>query len=232
LERIMSTLFLEIHAASGGADAALFAQELAQAYLRAAARCGWRADIKVAGASRERAHRTVITFSGSGVEVLIGEVGAHRVVRMARNNVRHTSIVTVAVLPVPARAIGSIGALELRIEAMRASGHGGQNVNKRDTAVRVTHLPTGISARIADERYQGRNKAAAIELVSARVRAQAAKVHAARIDLARAGQLGSGEFAQRRRTYALREGTVLDHASGRRARLDRIMAGDFSELWD
>jgi peptide chain release factor 1 len=231
MERTMNTLLLEIHAASGGADAADFAATLSTAYLRAAARGGWRAAVAEGGTSDARPKRIVIAFSGPGVDILAGEAGGHRVIRMARDNVRHTSIVTVAVLPAPGNPDEPIERSELRIEAMRASGHGGQNVNKRDTAVRVTHLPTGLQARIADERYQGRNKAAAVELVSTRLRAHRAKIRAAQTDLARANQLGSGEFAQRRRTYAVREGTVLDHLSGRVARLSAVLAGDFSELW-
>ena len=227
----MDTLLLEIHAASGGADAAHFAAQLAEAYLRAAQRRGWRAQVRDQGISVARARRIVIAFTGPGVEILAGEAGGHRVVRMAANNVRHTSIVTVAVLLEQSGGDESLQDGEFRVETMRASGHGGQNVNKRDTAVRVTHLPTGLQARIADERYQGRNKAAALKLVSARVRAYRLKISAARADLTRADQLGSGEFAQRRRTYAVREGTVLDHASGRRARLASVLAGDFSKLW-
>jgi len=226
-----TTLFLEIHAASGGTDAARFAASLAQAYLRAASARGWRYEVIEQQGSLDQLRRVLLRFTGAGVEVLTGEAGAHRLIRLARDNVRHTSIVTVAVLPArPAES--PIATSELRVELMRASGHGGQNVNKRETAVRITHLPSGISAHIADERYQGRNKAAATKLVSSRVAAARAAVSNARDDRARANQLGSGDFAERRRSYAEREGLVTDHASGKRARLGDVLAGDFSAFWD
>jgi peptide chain release factor 1 len=231
-ERTMkTTLFLEIHAASGGADAARFAASLAQAYLRAASARGWRYEVLEQQGSPEQLRRVLMRFVGSGVEVLTGEAGAHRVIRLARDNTRHTSIVTVAVLPAASAEI-PIAASELRVELMRASGHGGQNINKRETAVRITHLPSGISAHIADERYQGRNKAAALELINSRVAAARKTVSNARNDLARAKQLGSGDFAERRRSYAEREGTVTDHASGKKARLGDVLAGDFTAFWD
>ena len=228
-----SPLILEHHAASGGQDAARFCAELATAYLRAADRLGWSHEIWTWQQVDPAAARVVVLrLSGRGVERLTGEAGAHRIIRQS-GSLRHTSIVTVAV----SRAEETPGefqlaAKDLRIETLRASGHGGQNRNKVETAVRVTHLPSGLHARIAQERSQAQNKSRALELVRTRVMAKETTGRRAREDQARATQLGAGSFSERRRTYAVREGVVSDHLSGRRARLSSVLAGDFSELWD
>jgi peptide chain release factor 1 len=108
---------------------------------------------------------------------------------------------------------------------MRSSGHGGQNVNKRETAIRLTHLPTGLTAYIADERSQAQNQAAALELITARVNARAQMSSQDQQNKKRATQLGTGDFAAKRRTYAVRENLVTDHRSGQTVPYDRVMAG-------
>jgi len=225
-------LILELHAASGGQDAARFCAELAQAYLRAADRRRWTHEVYEWQGSSASAGLVTLRLAGPGVEVLADEGGAHRIIRQS-GSLRHTSIVTVAISRV-ATVPGDfrLATKDLRIETLRASGHGGQNRNKVETAVRVTHLPSGLSARIAQERSQAQNKSRALELVRSRVMAKDEAALRAGRDQARSAQLGAGAFSERRRTYAVREGVVTDHISGRRAHLDAILVGDFSELWD
>ena len=224
-------LILELHAASGGQDASRFCAELAQAYLRAADRRGWTHEVYEWQGPSASAGRVILRLAGPGVEVLAGEGGAHRIIRQS-GSLRHTSIVTVAISrAAPAPGGFRLAAKDLRIETLRASGHGGQNRNKVETAVRVTHLPSGLSARIAQERSQAQNKGRALELVRSRVMAKDDAAIRAGQDKARSDQLGAGSFSERRRTYAVREGVVTDHRSGRRARLSAVLAGDFSELW-
>jgi peptide chain release factor 1 len=216
----METLYLELHPASGGQDARQFAQMLARAYLRAARDCGWSAEMV------EDEGSLTLRFRGQHLAGLRQEGGGHRLIREMKGK-RHTSMVGVAVLPVLAQ-VSNFRPQDLRIEKMRSSGHGGQNVNKRETAVRLTHLPTGLTAYIADERSQAQNHAAALELITARVVALAQMQSQDRQNQQRTAQLGAGNFAEKRRTYTVRENLVTDHRSGQTALYDRVMAGGLS----
>jgi peptide chain release factor 1 len=216
----METLYLELHPASGGQDARQFAQMLARAYLRTARGCDWSAEII------EDAGVLTLRFRGRNLAGLSGEAGGHRLIREMKGK-RHTSLVGIAVLPVLTR-MSDLNPQDLRIEKMRSSGHGGQNVNKRETAIRLTHLPTGLTAYIADERSQGQNQVAALELITARVAAAEQMLSQDRQNQKRTSQLGAGNFASKRRTYAVRENLVTDHRSGRTATYDRVMDGGLS----
>ena len=216
----METLYLELHPASGGQDARQFAQMLARAYLRTAHGCGWLAEII------EDENALTLRFRGRDLAGLREEGGGHRLIREIKGK-RHTSMVGVAVLPVLTQ-INGLDPRDLRIEKMRSSGHGGQNVNKRETAIRLTHLPSGLTAYIADERSQAQNQAAALELISARVCARAQMLSQEQQNQKRANQLGAGNFASKRRTYAVRENLVTDHRSGQTATYDRVMEGALS----
>jgi len=219
----METLYLELHPAAGGQDARQFSQALAQAYLRAAAQKGWRAE------SIETGRNITLRVNGQELTDLLEEGGAHRLIREVRGK-RHTSIVTLAVLAVR-REANSLNPQDLQIERMRSSGHGGQNVNKTETAIRITHKPTGLNAYIADERSQAQNLALALELITARVLVQSQQILAIQRNQQRLGQLGTGDFAQRRRTYALRENLVTDHRSGQSLPYDQVMAGGLCLFW-
>jgi peptide chain release factor 1 len=219
----METLYLELHPAAGGQDARQFSQALAQAYLRAATQKGWQAE------SIETGRNITLRISGQKLTNLLGESGAHRLIREVKGK-RHTSIVTLAVLAVR-REAKPLDTQDLQIERMRSGGPGGQNVNKIETAIRVTHKPTGLSVYIANERSQAQNLALALELITARVLAQSQQVLATQRNQERQNQLGSGDFAQRRRTYALRANLVTDHRSGQSLSYDQVMAGALYLFW-
>ena len=224
-------IVIEVRAAMGGADASLFAGELLRAYLRLAERRGWKADIlERHAAGRDGVREAAVMMTGAGVDAMSAEAGTHRVQRQPvtdRGGRRHTSAATVAALPVAASAAQVIDAGDVRIDTFRSSGAGGQNVQKTETAVRATHLPTGLTASVQDERSQSANKTRALDLLASRVMAlREAKTAGATRDMRRA-MVGSGHIAERVRTYAYREGVVTDHRSGVRAPLGDVLAGGF-----
>jgi len=225
------SIIVEVRAAMGGADASLFAGELLRAYLRLAERHGWRADILEHHAvGREGVREAAVMMTGRGVDAMSAEAGTHRVQRQPvtdRSGRRHTSAATVAALPVPMVASQVMDMRDVRIDTFRSSGAGGQNVQKTETAVRATHLPTGLTAAVQDERSQSANKSRALDLLASRVMARReTEMAGATCDMRRV-MVGSGHIAERVRTYAYREGVVTDHRNGVRSPLTDVMSGGF-----
>ncbi len=232
-------LFLEIRAGTGGDEAALFAADLLRMYSRYAERQRWKVEIVSASESDLGGYKEVIArIAGAGVySRLKFESGGHRVQRIPVTETQgriHTSACTVAVMPeADAVAEVDINPAELRIDTFRASGAGGQHINKTDSAVRITHLPTGLVVECQDDRSQHRNKAQAMAVLAARLqdaklRAQQQKEAATRKSL-----IGSGDRSERIRTYNFPQGRMTDHRINLTLyKLDAVMEGDLDELVD
>ncbi len=226
-------VYLEIRAGTGGAEAALFAGDLLRAYLRYAERKGWRTELVSESPGEAGGYKEVVVrISGKGVySRLKFESGVHRVQRVPETESQgriHTSAVTVAILP-EAEAIDQveIDPNELRIDTFRASGAGGQHVNKTDSAVRITHLPTGIVVECQDERSQHKNKARALALLQARLLDNARREQAQARAADRKLQVGSGDRSERIRTYNFPQNRVTDHRINLTLyKLDEVMEGD------
>ena len=226
-------VILEISAAMGGADAAVFAGELLRAYLRYAETKSWQSELLESSPAGRGVRSASLRIAGNGVEALRSEAGTHRVQRQPANDRtgrRHTSAVTVAVLPVPDLAEQSLDLACVKIETFRSSGPGGQNMQKTDSAVRAIHQPTGISAVISDERSQHRNRQRALELLATRLNAQQQAAQNFERSRLRRSMKGTGHIAERIRTYAYRDNIVTDHRSGFKTSLQPVLSGDLSAL--
>lgn len=174
-----------------------------------------------------------LKVTGKGVDRLRSEAGTHRVSRIPwneRKGRRHTSAVTVSVLPVPERVSAVLDMKDVTLDYFRASGPGGQNRNKSETAVRAVHKPTGLKAIIADEKSQLTNKERALSLLAARVQQQRSQRAAQHRDAVRSKMHGSGMIAERFRSYLWREGKVVNHETGQSAPLRAVLDGDFGAL--
>ncbi|HYF09679.1 MAG TPA: peptide chain release factor 1 [Acetobacteraceae bacterium] len=229
---------LEIRPAAGGDEAGLFAAELFRAYQRYAEARRWRFEVLdydenelggIKGATAE--------ITGKGVFARLKfESGVHRVQRVPATETQgriHTSTVTVAVLPEAEEVDVQVNEGDLRIDTYRASGAGGQHVNKTDSAVRITHIPTGIVVAMQEEKSQHKNRAKAMKVLRSRIYDQ----QRARADAARAadrkGQVGTGDRSERIRTYNFPQGRVTDHRIGLTLhKIDRVMLGEFDEIID
>lgn len=229
--------FVEIRAGTGGDESALFAGDLARMYLRYAERCGWRTEIMSESASELGGYKeVVIRIEGEGAYGRLRfESGGHRVQRVPATEAQgriHTSACTVAVLPEPDEAEDvQVNPAELRIDTFRASGAGGQHVNKTDSAIRITHLPTGIVAECQDDRSQHRNKAKAMAVLVARLRDKERSERAAKEAATRKGLIGSGDRSDRVRTYNFPQGRLTDHRINLTLyRLQAIVDGDLDEV--
>ncbi|MCS6997357.1 MAG: peptide chain release factor 1 [Casimicrobiaceae bacterium] len=230
-------LFLEIRAGTGGEESALFAADLFRMYSRYAERQGWRVEIVSASESDLGGYKEVIArVIGEGAySKLKFESGTHRVQRVPETEAQgriHTSACTVAVLPEadPVRDI-QINPADLRIDTFRASGAGGQHVNKTDSAVRITHLPTGIVVECQDARSQHSNRARAMEVLAARLLEREREAARAKEAGLRRSLIGSGDRSERIRTYNFPQGRVTDHRINLTLyRLSAIMDGDLDEL--
>jgi peptide chain release factor 1 len=209
--------FLEIRAGTGGDESALFAGDLARMYTRHAERQGWTVEVMSANESDLGGYKEVVLrVEGHNVYgQLKFESGGHRVQRVPATETQgriHTSACTVAVLPEPdeAEAI-KLNPADLRIDTFRASGAGGQHINKTDSAVRVVHLPTGIVAECQDGRSQHSNKAKALQVLQARIQEKERSERAAKEAATRKSLVGTGDRSDRIRTYNFPQGRLSDH---------------------
>ncbi|NML48000.1 peptide chain release factor 1 [Ramlibacter sp. G-1-2-2] len=230
-------VFLEIRAGTGGDESALFAGDLLRMYTRYAERQGWRTELVSESEGEVGGFKEVVVrMVGEGAYgKLKFESGGHRVQRVPATESQgriHTSACTVAALPEPdeAQAV-QINPADLRIDTYRASGAGGQHVNKTDSAVRITHIPTGIVAECQDDRSQHRNKAKAMQVLAARIREKDRSERAAKDAAMRKGLIGSGDRSDRIRTYNFPQGRMTDHRINLTLyKLSFIMEGDLDEV--
>ena len=229
-------LFLEIRAGTGGDESALFAGDLLRMYLRYAERQRWRTEIVSASESDLGGYKEVIVrIEGLGAySRLKFESGGHRVQRVPATESQgriHTSACTVAVMPEADEVEVQINPEDLRIDVFRASGAGGQHVNRTESAVRITHLPTGIVAECQDDRSQHRNKDKAMKVLASRLLDARQRAHQAAEAATRKSLVGSGDRSERIRTYNFPQGRMTDHRINLTLyKLDFIMDGDLEEL--
>lgn len=229
--------FVEIRAGTGGDESALFAGDLARMYSRYFERRGWRTEVMSASESELGGYKElVLRVEGERVyESLRFESGGHRVQRVPATEAQgriHTSACTVAVMPEPDEAEEiTLNPAELRIDTFRASGAGGQHVNKTDSAIRITHLPTGIVAECQDDRSQHRNKAKAMAVLQARLRDKERGERAAKEAATRKSLIGSGDRSDRIRTYNFPQGRLTDHRINLTLyKLQQVMDGDLDDV--
>jgi peptide chain release factor 1 len=230
-------VFLEIRAGTGGDESALFAGDLFRMYTRYAERQRWPVELISESASELGGYKEVIVrIVGQGVySKLKFESGGHRVQRVPATEAQgriHTSACTVAVLP-EADALDDVvlNPAELRIDTFRASGAGGQHVNKTESAIRVTHLPTGIVVECQDSRSQHKNREKALGVLAARIRDKQQREQQAKTASTRKLLIGSGDRSERIRTYNFPQGRVTDHRINLTLyKIDRIMDGELDEL--
>jgi peptide chain release factor 1 len=230
-------IFLEIRAGTGGDESALFAGDLLRMYSRYAERKRWQVEIVSASESELGGYKEVIArIVGLGAySRLKFESGGHRVQRVPATETQgriHTSACTVAVMP-EADEVGDveINPSEIRIDTYRASGAGGQHINKTDSAVRITHLPTGIVVECQDDRSQHKNKAQAMKVLAARIKDGQLREQQSREAATRKSLIGSGDRSERIRTYNFPQGRMTDHRINLTLyKLDFIMDGDLDEL--
>jgi peptide chain release factor 1 len=229
--------FVEIRAGTGGDESALFAGDLLRMYQRYCERHGWRVELVSESASDLGGFKEVVLrVEGEAVyRRLRFESGGHRVQRVPATESQgriHTSACTVAVMPEPGEAEEvALDPADLRIDTFRASGAGGQHVNKTDSAIRITHLPTGLVAECQDDRSQHRNKARALQVLTARLRDKERGERAAREAATRKSLIGSGDRSDRIRTYNFPQGRVTDHRINLTLhKLGSVMDGDLDDV--
>lgn len=232
-----ANLYLEVRAGTGGDEAAIFAGDLFRMYVRYAERKRWQVEILSESHGEHGGYKEMVArVEGRGAySRLKFESGTHRVQRVPETESQgriHTSAATVAILPEldEIEAI-AINPADLKVDTFRASGAGGQHVNKTDSAIRITHLPTGTVVECQDERSQHKNRARAMSLLQARLLDEAQSKQAAAQAQARRLQVGSGDRSQRIRTYNFPQGRITDHRINLTLyRLPEIMQGDLDEL--
>ena len=230
-------VFLEIRAGTGGDESALFAGDLFRMYSRYAERNRWKVEVVSASESDLGGYKEIIArIEGFGAySKLKFESGGHRVQRVPETEAQgriHTSASTVAVMPeVDEVADVELNPADLRIDTFRASGAGGQHINKTDSAVRITHIPTGIVAEYQDGRSQHANKASAMRVLAARIKDIQVREQQAKEAATRKSLVGSGDRSERIRTYNFPQGRVTDHRINLTLyKIDFIMQGDLDEL--
>ena len=229
-------VIMEIRAGTGGDEAGLFAADIYRMYSRYAQRRGWKTDVIDASQTGIGAIKEIVfEIRGQGAySRLKYEMGVHRVQRIPVTESKdriHTSAATVAVLPEAEEVDVDIHPDDLQIDIFHASGHGGQNVQKVATAVRITHKPTGVSAICQDERSQFKNKEKAMSVIRSRVLAREVERQNRERSDARRSQVGSGDRSERVRTYNFPQGRITDHRIGLTLySLDQVMDGDIDEI--
>ncbi len=232
-----NNVFLEIRAGTGGDEAAIFSGDLFRMYSRYAESQGWRVEIISERLGEHGGYKEIIArIAGNGVySRLKFESGAHRVQRVPETESQgrvHTSACTVAILPeVDDVEAAEINKADLRVDTFRASGAGGQHVNKTDSAVRLTHLPTGIVVECQDERSQHKNKAKAMSLLQARILSGMREQQSQEQSALRRSLVGSGDRSERIRTYNYPQGRVTDHRINLTLyKIDEITEGDLNQV--
>ena len=230
-------IFLEIRAGTGGDEAALFAGDLLRMYSRYAERNRWQVEMVSESASELGGYKEVIVrLVGHGAySRLKFESGGHRVQRVPATETQgriHTSACTVAVMPEADEVSDvDINPADIRIDTFRASGAGGQHINKTDSAVRITHIPTGIVVECQDDRSQHKNKATALGVLAARIKDMQLREQQSKEAATRKSLIGSGDRSERIRTYNFPQGRMTDHRINLTLyKLDFIMDGDLDEL--
>ena len=231
-------IILEIRAGTGGDEAALFASDLFRMYSRYADSRGWKVEIMSLSESGTGGYKEIIALIAGhkAYSYLKYEAGTHRVQRVPVTESQgriHTSAATVAIMPEAEEADINLRPEDLRFDVYRSSGPGGQSVNTTDSAVRVTHIPTGIVVAMQDEKSQHKNKAKALKVLSSRLlQAEADRLQAEQAENRRS-QVGSGDRSERIRTYNFPQGRVTDHRVNLTLyKLDAVMEGDIQELID
>lgn len=229
--------YMEIRAGTGGDESALFAADLARMYTRYANNVGWKVEVMSANESEIGGYKEVVLrIEGENAYgALRFESGGHRVQRVPATETQgriHTSACTVAVMPEPDETVAiTLNPADLRIDTFRASGAGGQHINKTDSAVRVVHLPTGIVAECQDGRSQHSNKAKALQVLQARIQEKERKEREAKEAALRKGLIGSGDRSDRIRTYNFPQGRLTDHRINLTLyKLLSIMEGDLGDV--
>lgn len=237
--RDQSNVFLEIRAGTGGDEAAIFAGDLLRMYMRYAESQKWSTEILTERLGEHGGYKEVVCrIKGERVySRLKFESGAHRVQRVPETESQgrvHTSAATVAILPeVEEVEEIEINPADIRTDTYRASGAGGQHVNKTDSAIRLTHLPTGIVVECQDERSQHKNRARAMSLLQARLMDDQISAQQAEVSESRRLQVGSGDRSERIRTYNFPQGRLTDHRINLTLyKLEEIVAGDLSQVVD
>lgn len=230
-------VFLEIRAGTGGDESAIFTGDLFRMYSRYAEEKGWKVEVMSENPSEMGGYREIIArIDGDGVYGRLKyESGAHRVQRVPETESQgrvHTSACTVAILPeADELAEVTLNPADLRIDTFRASGAGGQHINKTDSAVRVTHIPTGIVAECQDDRSQHKNKARALSVLAARINDIQRQEQQAKESAERKSLVGTGDRSERIRTYNYPQGRVTDHRINLTLyKLQQIMEGSLDEL--
>ncbi len=230
-------VFLEIRAGTGGDESALFAGDLFRMYTRYAERQRWQVEIVSESPGEMGGYKEIIAkIIGQGAySKLKFESGGHRVQRVPATETQgriHTSACTVAIMPeADELAEVNLNPADLRIDTFRASGAGGQHINKTDSAIRITHLPTGIVVECQDDRSQHKNKAQAMSVLAARIMDGQMRERNAKEAATRKSLIGSGDRSERIRTYNFPQGRITDHRINLTLyKIDQIMDGDMDEL--
>ena len=230
----MSNVIVEIRAGTGGEEAALFAADMYRMYTMYANKKGIKYEILNSNETEDGGFKEVSILFKDGYEAFKYEGGTHRVQRVPKTEAKgrlHTSAITVAVMPEAEDVDIKINENDLRIDTFRSSGKGGQHVNKTDSAIRITHIPTGIVVECQDERSQYKNKDRAMKILKSRLLGIKQQEEKSKLDENRKNQVGSGDRSERIRTYNYPQNRVTDHRIGFTTKnLDRVMDGDLDDI--